>query len=601
VVKPATQSVNKSVEPIKMSQSGSLGRSFGVWSWLGLVSYLALFWHLGAVGLVDETEPIFAETSRQMWITGDWITPTFNGLERFDKPPLIYWLQAMAYHLLGLNEWAVRVPSAIAALAQVAFGAATLLRFGGSPHPENKLTQTPWGLSRAWWAALLGGTLLATTPLTLVWGRTGVSDMVLVACVSGAMWAFFWAYAGCGRHWYLVFYTLLGLGMLAKGPVALVLPGLSLVLFLLWLGWDHALKVMQEMRLIAGTVVVLALTLPWYVAVIGRHGWAYVQDFFGYHNVARFTQVVNNHSAPWYFYGLVVLVGFLPYSVQLPLAVSRLRFWQRQRWRGIPRAQHLGLFACCWLVAVFGFFSMAVTKLPSYLLPLMPAAAMLVALEWSCQLTAVPDLVDSSQQRIPWPEWITGILNAAFLALLAGLGWRLPRLLGPDDAAPDLTAAIQAFHLPTGSLVGWGLAFGLAMVLLGRRQVRWLWTANVLGSLGLVVVLFSSAIFALNDARQLPLQELALELRTDTTEVQQDPVLMVGVFKPSLVFYSQRTIIPVPDPGQWSEVLQDLATSTDPFTGAWVVGLKQDLVLAQLSAAEGQDFDPYGLVRIEDP
>ncbi|NJO86470.1 MAG: glycosyltransferase family 39 protein [Synechococcaceae cyanobacterium RM1_1_27] len=588
------------MQPIKMSQPGSQRHSFWIWGWLGLISYLALFWHLGAVGLVDETEPIFAETSRQMWITGDWITPTFNGLERFDKPPLIYWLQATAYYLLGLNEWAVRIPSAIAALVQVVFGAATLLRFGGSRGHQENLTQPPWGLSRAWWAALLGGTLLATTPLTLVWGRTGVSDMVLVACVSGAMWAFFWAYAGSGRHWYLVFYTLLGLGILAKGPVALVLPGLSLGLFLLWLGRDHALKVMREMGLIAGTVVVLVITLPWYVAVIGRHGWAYVQDFFGYHNVARFTQVVNNHSAPWYFYGLVVLVGFLPYSVHLPLVMARLRFWQRQRWRGIPRDQHLGLFALCWFGAVFGFFSMAVTKLPSYLLPLMPAAAMLVALEWSRQLTAVPDL-SQSHHRIPWPDWITGILNAAFLAVLAGLGWQLPRLLGPDDAAPDLTAAIQTFHLPTGSLVGWGLAFGLAVVLLGLRQVRWLWTANVLGSLGLVVLLFSSAIFALNDARQVPLRELALELRADTSEAQQDPVLMVGVFKPSLVFYSQRTIIPVPDPGQLSQVLQDLAATTEPFTGAWVVGLKQDLVLAQLSLDEGQDFDPYGLVRIEDP
>ncbi len=100
------------------------------WVWLLVVSWFAFLWHLGSTGLVDETEPLFAEAARQMTVTGDWITPYYNGETRFDKPPLIYWLIAIAYKLIGVNEWAVRLPSAIAAIALVVFGFYTLRYFG---------------------------------------------------------------------------------------------------------------------------------------------------------------------------------------------------------------------------------------------------------------------------------------------------------------------------------------------------------------------------------------------------------------------------------------------------------------------------------------
>lgn len=80
--------------------------------WLLLLGWLAFFWNLGKNGLLDETEPLFVEASRQMTVTGDWITPYFNGVTRFDKPPLIYWSQAIAFQIFGVNEWAARLPSA---------------------------------------------------------------------------------------------------------------------------------------------------------------------------------------------------------------------------------------------------------------------------------------------------------------------------------------------------------------------------------------------------------------------------------------------------------------------------------------------------------
>ncbi|MEG4876721.1 ArnT family glycosyltransferase, partial [Microcoleus sp. CZ3-B4] len=100
--------------------------------WLGAIGFVAFLWNLGNIGLVDETEPLFAEAARQMTVTGDWITPYFNGETRFDKPPLIYWLMAVAYRTLGVNEWAVRLPSALCAIALTCLGFYTLSKTEGS-------------------------------------------------------------------------------------------------------------------------------------------------------------------------------------------------------------------------------------------------------------------------------------------------------------------------------------------------------------------------------------------------------------------------------------------------------------------------------------
>src|SRR5919199_1512458 len=108
--------------------------------WLLSLGFLAFFWNLGSTGLIDETEPLFAEAARQMTVTGDWITPYFNSVTRFDKPPLIYWGQAIAYQTFGVNEFAARLPSALAGFALTCFCFYTL-RYFGSPSRN-------WGLGR---------------------------------------------------------------------------------------------------------------------------------------------------------------------------------------------------------------------------------------------------------------------------------------------------------------------------------------------------------------------------------------------------------------------------------------------------------------------
>ncbi|OKH11825.1 glycosyltransferase [Fischerella major NIES-592] len=551
--------------------------------WLILVGGIAFFWHLGSIGLIDETEPLFAEASRQMYTTGDWITPFFNGKTRFDKPALIYWCQAIAYSIFGVNEWAVRLPSAIAAMAVISLGFYTVQ---WQLAKQDALEQV-FRPSRRWLTAGVVAAVMALNPEMIVWGRTGVSDMLLTGCIGSALLCFFLGYAsqegsqigdreqgGHGEYhtphtpptvpnphlpkkWYLACYVLIAGAILTKGPVGIVLPGLIISAFLLYLGKFR--EVMREMRLLLGMLIILVLSLPWYVLVTWRNGWNYINSFFGYHNIERFTEVVNGHTAPWYFYFLVVLLGFAPYSVYLPLSMARLKFWQRNYWCSQERSQQLGLFAFFWFVSIFGFFTIAVTKLPSYVLPLMPAAAILVGLLWSDllkehRLSKQTDILTSHTPRRamarlyitsptpPLPSSLlwTGWVNVIFVSAIAVALFYVPRLLGADPAAPQFRQMLQQSGLTKlGSAIWLVCAVVLAVVML-RRRWRLLIGVNLLAfTLSLIFVL-TPALFLIDQERQLPLRELS----AIAVQVQKpgEELVMVGFQKPTVVFYSQRPV-----------------------------------------------------------
>jgi 4-amino-4-deoxy-L-arabinose transferase-like glycosyltransferase len=181
----------------RSSQICSKARIWGDLVWLVLICGIAFFAGLASVGLIDETEPLFAEASRQMTVTGDWITPYFNGVTRFDKPPLVYWLMAIGFHIFGVGEWAVRLPSALSATALVGMGFYTLRRFGfsrpdlataftgamnGTAPQRSRLSQR-----NLFWSAIIGSAVMALHPETIVWARSGVSDMLLSGCMSIAL------------------------------------------------------------------------------------------------------------------------------------------------------------------------------------------------------------------------------------------------------------------------------------------------------------------------------------------------------------------------------------------------------------------------------
>ncbi|MBE9036735.1 ArnT family glycosyltransferase [aff. Roholtiella sp. LEGE 12411] len=552
--------------------------------WLSLIGWVAFGWNLGSIGLIDETEPLFAEASRQMFVTGDWITPFFNGETRFDKPVLIYWCQAIAYAIIGVNEWAVRLSSAIAAMGVISLAFYTVQWCLAKQDELEKVSRS----TRRYLTAFVASAMMALNPEMIIWGRTGVSDMLLTGCMASALLCFFLGYAGKGstqdwglgireeffqsrseitspfpNKWYLACYVLIAAAILAKGPVGIVLPGLIIAAFLLYLG--KLREVLREMRPLIGILIIFGLSAPWYALVTWRNGWSYINSFFGYHNLERFTGVVNHHSAPWYYYFLVVLLGFAPYSVYLPIAITRLKFWQRSHWRLQERSQQLGLFAWFWFAGIFGFFSIAVTKLPSYVLPLMPAAAILVALLWSdfFQATKAKQTILSPSFHPPSPSpflRVSGWVNVVFLSFLAVGMFNLSQLLGRDPAIPNFRILIQKSGLPVTGGVIWLVCAVLVAGLLLNRRWNYIININLLGFVAFLIVVLTPAMFFIDRERQLPLRELSV-IALQSKQPNEELVMM-GFKKPSVTFYSQTQVNYLRFPQEVVKHIQNEAAKT---------------------------------------
>lgn len=520
--------------------------------WLCAIAVVTLFWGIGDIGLIDETEPLFVEASRQMLVTGDWVTPYFDNVTRFDKPPLIYWLMVLSFKVFGVNEWAARIPSAIAALAIVLLSFYTLQQQSPRLSPANPSPNH--NAQRPWLAAWLGATLLMLNLNTYFWGRTGYADMLLTACMGGALLAFFLGYVQpkptAQRRWYGAFYVLLALAILTKGPIAILLPALIIGGFTLYVG--NLRQVLQEMQLLRGTLIVLVLALPWYIWVTLANGEAFIGSFFGYHNLTRFSSVVNAHSGPWYFHFLVILVGFLPWSAYLPAAIFRTQPWQRKQWQQRSRSEQLGLYAVIWFAAILGFFTVSVTKYFSYTLPLMPAAAILVGLLWT---------EDISEQSIHPPQrWHPSRwFNLGLMGLMSWALFNCPKWLQDDPWMPKLGEKIAAAHIPAMGGTLWAIALIVSLLcILWRSNVLWL--VNVIAFLLFIGVVLHPAVSIVDQARQWPLRELAKTAVMERKDNEE--LIMIGFRKPSLVFYTQRHVEYLADPKQLQPYLTQSKQTT---------------------------------------
>lgn len=596
--------------------------------WLVVINFVAFVWYLGSTGLVDETEPLFAEASRQMLLTGDWITPYWNGETRFDKPALVYWMMAVCYKLVGVNAWGARLPSALSAIALVYLGYYTLSYFG---FPSPQAAQQAQAHRQLLLSAVIGSTLMALNPQTISWARVGVSDMLLSACVGAALFSFFIAYGSTGftgitettdiietrdttettepisltnfaevsplratpqfnpQFWYMAFYGFMGLAVLTKGPIGLVLPGLTVLAFTLYLG--NFWQIFWESRPIRGFGILMAINIPWYALVTLANGQKFISSFFGYHNVERFTAVVNRHSAPIYFYFIVVLLGFFPASVYLPQAIARLRIQQRSRWRESARSSQLGLFALFWFATVFIFFTISITKLPSYVLPLMPAAAILVALLWSNQEQDYP----VTHRPLFWST----SAHLGFYILAAGVSYWGIQWIGFDPMAPQLPEALRDSGLPIFSAIFWlGAAIALGWCL-WQRQERWAWVVQGIVMVLAVLLIMTPAAAIYDQQRQAPLRELSTIAAQKALPNEQ--LIMLGDTKPSVVFYSQKPVVYL-----WAaqQVLPHLGVTMRTELGrtsAMILSMRDQLQKTGLKARNWEVLGrsgPYRLVRV---
>jgi 4-amino-4-deoxy-L-arabinose transferase-like glycosyltransferase len=386
-----------------------------------LLAALSFFAGLGRGAIADTDEAFYAESAREMVESGNWLTPYFNYEPRFQKPALYYWLAAIAYQPLGPNEFAARVWSGLAGVGLV-------------------LIATACG--RRWFdetTGLLAGAITATNFGYFALARMSLPDLPLAFCVTLAIWAAFVATLERERHprrWLLLAAAAAALGFLLKGPLALILPALVVIPILLM---ERRSFNVDFSDVLLAILLLMAIALPWYVAMWITHGTGYLQEFFVGDNFQRFSTARFNDPRPWWFYIPVLAGGMLPWTPLTLVWVGPIsQFLLRRRDIGT-----IDLRLLLWAALPLVFFTLSVGKQPRYILPVLPPLAVLLASS-IIERTREMRSIDGARRR-PRPNGavVAGCVLAGVLlmALAVSLYRALPLLLNVSSTL-TLTAAI---------------------------------------------------------------------------------------------------------------------------------------------------------------
>jgi 4-amino-4-deoxy-L-arabinose transferase-like glycosyltransferase len=323
---------------------------------------------LGHLPLLGPDEPRYAQVAREMYLRGDYVTPTLGGHTWFEKPALLYWMMIAGYRLFGVSEWAARLGPALSGLFTV-----FLLYWVGrrvERVAENGDEQSE-GLGL--WSALA----LASSAGLIAFSRAASFDVVVTCTVTAALSCFFVAEIERNekrRRLLLAgFYAAIGASLLAKGLVGIVIPvGVMGLYYLMRREWPRRGVVSSALWGIPLAVAVAGL---WYGPVMARHGWTFVDEFFIQHHFARFVSDKYHHPQRFYFYLPIILLLALPWMAVLIRELINARGW---KWREQSVESKARVFALAWLVAPIAFFSFSGSKLPGYILPALPGAMLLV-------------------------------------------------------------------------------------------------------------------------------------------------------------------------------------------------------------------------------
>ena len=489
------------------------------------LSGLLFFLGLGDMGLTDRDEGRNAEAGREMFESGDRLTPTFNGDLRVTKPVFIYWLMDQSYHVFGVNEFAARFPSALFGVGLI------LIHYLFLVHQRDRTV------------ALFGGLMLLLNLEILGLGRMALTDSVLIFFTTASLYGFWLGLHGTGgvRRWIWMFYIGMALATLTKGPVGFAVPLIAAALYLTWtrrwpLYWQNGVP-------LAGTALLILLASPWYAAMFLIHGDAYATPAKA-HTIGRFLNPMEGHQGTIFFYFPVLLLGFFPWSALLPVPLYRaLKDWylaRRARTQPDPTGtSELELFAALWLVGTFVFFTASATRLPHYIGPLFPAAALLTVSYWSrCLQDSTTRGVRGSIHFMMGVGYLLAIGFACLPTLYTTYASKMVRefpLAGQVDlgSGPYLAATLLLIGM---TLVGY---FGLN----DERRGGAFWAAG--GTLaGLVLIVIVIMTPHLNRYVVAPPQELAYAAGLNLD--RQDQFIAYGTTRPSTVFYAKRKTLFVP-------------------------------------------------------
>jgi 4-amino-4-deoxy-L-arabinose transferase-like glycosyltransferase len=445
---------------------------------LAIFCAFLFFYGLAQFGLIGADEPRYAQVAREMFERHDWITPTLGGQAWLEKPPLYYWQAMLAYAIFGVSDWSARLPAAVDATGLALAVYFFLRRF-----------RTGFEMDGALITAACAG--------VIGYARAASMDMALTAAFGTALLAWWAWWASKEKKFLAGFYAFMALGMLAKGPVA---PFLAVMVIVLYAVALREARLLFKTLWLPGIILFCAIALPWFYAVQARNP-QFFREFILQHNLARFSSNVYHHPEPFWYYGPVTLLALAPWSVfACASALERLRGWAKRhalRVGAYDIEDQLGTFALCWLIVPVLFFSLSQSKLPGYILPAIPAGALLVVDYLHRHL---------QQNRFELPKLlvVTHALPAAapvVPALLIAYLITQHRLPGGQ---PMLVALAAAFVL----------CAAIALTLIrkgGLRMLRFVTLIPVLLAVGAVLKLGSTALDQTLSARPLALEIAGIE------------------------------------------------------------------------------------------
>ena len=469
-----------------------------------LIIALAVIWfaNLEYRKLIKPDEGRYAEIPREMVASGDWTTPRLNGLKYFEKPPLQYWATATAYTVFGEHQWTSRLWTALTGFAGI-----LLVWFAGS---------RLFGREAANYAAIL----LGSSMLYVLMAHINTLDMGVTFFITLGILGLSLAQTQTDttkrRNWMLIAWAGLGLAVLSKGLMGLILPGAALFIYCVV---QRDFSVLKRMHWLSGLAVFFLITAPWFYLVMKANP-EFFQRFFIYEHYLRFTTKVHDRYQPWYYFVPILLLGALPWTVLMFDTLMRTL-------KGGARAANVfsaERFLLIWAVFIYLFFSVSSSKLPSYLLPMFPALALLMGKQ----------LVEISSRRLFW-------LIAPILPLmLLGLG------LAPFTARlADTPLQVQgygeyAWWLVAAALI-WSLGMIAALVLLRRPNL-----AEASKPAAVLVLAFSSLLAAQlgtsgynTIAKERSAYFIADAIRPYVKA--DEPFYSIATYEQTLPFYLKRT------------------------------------------------------------
>jgi len=498
---------------------------------IGLAIVLATLWFVKLTGrpLAHPDEGRYAEIPREMLASGDWVTPRLNGFPYLQKPPLQYWATAAAYKAFGPAEWTARFWTALAGLATVLAAWLAGRRLLGRD------------------AGDFGALALLASPYFVIMSGINTLDVGVSLFLNGAVLAYLLSRrAGTRRAetaWMLAAWAAMALAVLSKGLIGVVLPFATLVAYALWHRQPGALA---RLHWLPGLAVFAAIAAPWFV-LAARANPEFLQYFFLHEHFRRFTSTAHNRAGPVWYFAPILLLAVGPWAVAAVAGV-------RQAWRSPPAdgAVSPRRFLLAWCAVVFVFFSVSQSKLPAYLVPLVPALALLAG-----------DALANGGLRRPGFALASGVMLFGVL------------LFAVNEFAEE-----HYVHLLEGTgevFADWTEACAVLLVVAGGIGLYWVDRTGsrriVVGLLGACYVAMSLTMFGYGALA--PLRSGAAFARQIHRAGPPDaPVYAVHLYEQTLPFYLDRLVTVVDfrgelEPGM-GETSQNRMLSLEEFRARWM-------------------------------